>query len=101
MGVELLSKIQICRIFWVENGPQILYHVHGRVFIVEMVSPNLGSIRKLLGNFLMDTLFSQIWTICELPILNLSSRVYVFEHSPGTFKYVQGRMTLYQFETFL
>ena len=56
-----MSKIQICRIFWVEHGPHILYHVHGRVFIVEIVSPNLGSIRKFLGSFfLMDTHFSQV-----------------------------------------
>ena len=56
--------------FRVENGPQILYHVQGRgrVFIVEMMYPNLGSIRKFIGFFLMDTLFSQVWTICELPI---------------------------------
>ena len=25
---------------------------------------------KFLGHFLMDTLFSQVWTICELPIFN-------------------------------
>ena len=80
-----MSKIQICRIFWVENGPQNLYHVQGRVFIVEMVSPNLGSIRKFLGNFLMDTLFSQVWTICELPIFNSETQSGRIRKFPGNF----------------
>ena len=81
-----MSNIQICMIFWVENGPQILYHVYGRVFIVEMVCPNLGSIRQFLGNFLMDTLFSQIWTICKLPIFNSETQSGRIRKFPGNFQ---------------
>ena len=79
-----MSKMQICAIFWVENGPQILHHVQGRVFIVEMVYPN-GSIGKFLGFFLMDTLFSQIWTICKLPIFNSETQSGRIRKFPGNF----------------
>ena len=69
----------------VENGPQILYHLQGRVFMFEMVSRNLGSIRKFPGNFLMEIFFSQIWTICELPILNSSSQGGTHQEIPWEF----------------
>ena len=82
-----MSKLQIFRMFKVENSPQILCHVkvRGRVFIVEMMYPNLGSIRQFLGNFLMDTLFGKIWTICKLPSLKSETQSVCIRKLPGNF----------------
>ena len=45
----------------------------------------LGCIRKFPRNFLMHSLFSCIWRICELPILDLSSQGGCIRKFPGNF----------------
>ena len=45
----------------------------------------LGCIRKFPRKFLMRSLFSCIWRICELPILDLSSQGGCIRKFPGSF----------------
>ena len=67
-----------------------------RIFMVEWASKKgdslmdpgsgtPGSIGKFPGNFLMRSLFSCIWRICEPPILDLSSQGGSIRKFPGNF----------------